>query len=61
VSDPRIAILLAAFNGIKYIEQQLQSITQQKNVEVSVFISVGIPISLLRTFLLLRPCYLMTF
>jgi rhamnosyltransferase len=42
VLEPRIAILLAAFNGIEFIEQQLQSIEQQKNVDVSIFISVDL-------------------
>jgi len=42
VSGSRIAILLAAYNGIEFIEQQLLSIKQQKNVDVSVFISVDL-------------------
>lgn len=42
MSGSRIAILLAAYNGIEFIEQQLLSIKQQKNVDVSVFISVDL-------------------
>ncbi len=39
---PSVVVLLAAYNGITYIEQQLQSILQQKNVNVTVFISVDL-------------------
>jgi rhamnosyltransferase len=37
---PRIAILLAAYNGMQWIEAQLNSILEQKSVSVKVFISV---------------------
>ncbi|MEG5265971.1 glycosyltransferase [Pseudomonas sp. JDS28PS106] len=37
---PRVAVLLAAFNGVLWIEEQLDSILTQTNVDVSVFISV---------------------
>lgn len=37
-----IAVLLAAYNGTDFIEQQLESILQQKLVEVTIFISVDI-------------------
>lgn len=37
---PRVAVLLAAYNGMAYIEQQLQSILGQVGVRVTVFISV---------------------
>lgn len=37
---PRVAVLLAAYNGMAWIEAQLDSILKQTNVCVSVFISV---------------------
>lgn len=37
---PQVAVLLAAFNGIKYIEAQISSIISQVDVDVTVFISV---------------------
>lgn len=37
---PRIAVCLAAFNGIRFIEEQIQTILQQENVDVRLFISV---------------------
>lgn len=37
---PRMLVLLAAYNGLKFINEQLASILKQKNVEVSVYISV---------------------
>jgi rhamnosyltransferase len=37
---PKIAIFLAAYNGMEWINQQLQSILMQIDVEVSVFISI---------------------
>ncbi|RRV08485.1 glycosyltransferase family 2 protein [Pseudomonas sp. v388] len=37
---PKVAILLAAYNGMSWIEEQLDSILKQTNVSVSVFISV---------------------
>lgn len=36
----RIAILLAAYNGAKYLQEQIDSILNQKDVEVTLFISV---------------------
>ncbi len=38
--SPRIAVLLAAYNGMSWLEEQLDSILKQANVRVSVFISV---------------------
>ncbi|WP_447738149.1 glycosyltransferase [Aeromonas veronii] len=38
----KIAVILAAYNGLKYLPQQLESIFQQKNVQVDIFISVDI-------------------
>lgn len=37
---PRVAVLLAAYNGAAYIEEQLKSIFEQLDVFVTVFISV---------------------
>ena len=39
---PRVAVLLAAFNGIHYLEEQLNSILSQEGVAVEVFISVDV-------------------
>lgn len=35
----KIAVLLASYNGIKYIKEQIDSILNQKNVNVTIFIS----------------------
>ncbi len=35
---PRVAVLLAAYNGMEWIEEQLDSILNQINVSVTVFI-----------------------
>ena len=37
---PRIAVLMAAYNGVSFLKEQLQSIEQQKHVDVSIFISI---------------------
>lgn len=39
-SFPRFAVLLAAYNGRKWFSAQLQSILDQENVHVTVFVSV---------------------
>ncbi len=39
-SLPRVAVALAAFNGMAYIGEQLESILRQEGVDVHVFISV---------------------
>ena len=39
-STPRIAVLLAAYQGMKWIEQQVDSILTQEAVQLSLFISV---------------------
>ena len=39
---PSVAVLLAAFNGMEFIEEQLQTILQQQDVDVTVFISVDL-------------------
>lgn len=40
----RVAILLAAYNGVSFIEQQLKSILRQKSVSVTIFISVDVSV-----------------
>lgn len=40
--EPKIAVLLAAFNGLDYIEPQLHSILNQRGVQVDIFISVDL-------------------
>lgn len=37
---PRVAVLLAAHNGLKWVDEQVQSIVHQQNVELEIFISV---------------------
>lgn len=39
-SMPKVAVLLAAYNGMEFIQVQLESVLKQKDVLVSVFISV---------------------
>ncbi len=39
---PRVAVLLAAYNGMRWIEQQLASIQAQHQVDVTIFISVDL-------------------
>jgi rhamnosyltransferase len=39
-SKPSVAVLLAAYNGEQYIEEQLDSIIDQDGVKLSIFISV---------------------
>ena len=41
-SEPNIAVLLAAYNGMQWIKEQLILITNQKDVAVAVFISVDL-------------------
>jgi rhamnosyltransferase len=40
VTNPNVAVLLAAYNGMQWIEEQLTSIQYQTNVNVHIFISV---------------------
>lgn len=40
VRHPKVAVLLAAFNGMQWIEEQLASILNQYAVDVTVYISV---------------------
>lgn len=39
-SDPKVAILLAVYNGMPWIEEQVQSIFDQQGVNISLFISI---------------------
>ena len=39
---PYIAVLLAAYNGEEWIEEQINTILSQKNVNINIFISVDI-------------------
>jgi rhamnosyltransferase len=40
VEHPRVAVLLAAYNGMRWIEEQLASILKQSAVDVTVYISI---------------------
>ncbi|MBM5461506.1 glycosyltransferase [Pseudomonas sp. P66] len=40
VRCPRVAVLLAAYNGMQWIEEQLASILGQSSVDVTVYISI---------------------
>ena len=37
---PSVAVCLAAFNGVQYLQPQLDSILQQTNVDITLFVSV---------------------
>ncbi|MCG3737687.1 glycosyltransferase [Vibrio cincinnatiensis] len=39
-NQPKVAVLLAAYNGMEWIKEQIDSIFAQKNVDVKIFISV---------------------
>lgn len=39
-TSPKIAVLLAAYNGLSYIEAQINSILRQVGVDVTIFLSV---------------------
>ena len=41
-SNPSVAVLLAAFNGIKWIEEQVKSIFNQKDINIHIYISVDL-------------------
>lgn len=40
VKIPKVAVLLAAYNGMKWIEEQVTSILAQSDVDVTVYVSV---------------------
>jgi rhamnosyltransferase len=39
---PRVAVLLAVFNGVAWLEEQILSILRQKDIEVTLYISVDL-------------------
>ena len=41
-NNPSIAVLLAAYNGMDWIEEQVASILSQKNISIEIFISVDL-------------------
>ena len=40
IMKPKVAVVLAVYNGIDWIQEQLESILIQKNVAVTIFISI---------------------
>jgi rhamnosyltransferase len=42
VRAPKVAVLLAAYNGMQWIEEQLVSILEQSGVDVTVYISIDL-------------------
>lgn len=40
ITHPNVAIALAAYNGMKWLPEQIQSILEQKNVTITIFISI---------------------
>ena len=41
-NDPKVAVLLAAYNGMQWIEEQVNSILIQQGVNVTIFVSVDL-------------------
>lgn len=41
---PRVAVLLAAYNGMQWIEEQVDSILEQQGVSVTLFVSVDVSV-----------------
>ena len=41
-NEPKIAVLLAAFNGMQWIEEQVDTILAQQGVDISLYISVDL-------------------
>ena len=39
---PKIAVLFAAYNGMKWMDEQIETIFNQQGVEITVFISVDL-------------------
>ena len=39
---PSVVVLLSAYNGIKWIEEQITSILSQKNISIEIFISIDL-------------------
>jgi rhamnosyltransferase len=48
---PKFAVILAAYNGKNYIEDQINSILKQKNIDITLYISVDKSIDGTETFL----------
>lgn len=48
---PNVAVLLAAYNGAKYIKEQIDSILNQRDVDVTIFISIDTSTDGTRNFL----------
>lgn len=48
---PRYAVLLAAYNGVNWIEAQIESILNQENVDLEIFISIDLSTDGTRSFL----------
>lgn len=48
---PHVAVLLAAYNGLKWIKEQIDSILKQNHVSVVIFISIDISIDETRKYL----------
>ena len=51
----KIAVLLASYNGVKYIKEQIDSILNQKDVDITIFISDDLSID--RTIEYLQDIY----
>jgi len=41
-NNPSVAVLLAAYNGMEWIEEQVSSVLSQKNTSIEIFISVDL-------------------
>jgi len=42
MKKPKIAILLAAYNGVEFLDEQFRSILNQQNVDVSIIVSIDL-------------------
>ena len=42
--NPKVAVLLAAYNGMHWLREQMESILSQKNVLLTVFVSVDVSV-----------------
>lgn len=41
-NKPTVAVLLAAYNGLNYVEEQIDSILNQKEVSLTIFVSIDL-------------------
>lgn len=39
---PKVAVLLAAYNGMQWIKEQIDTVFNQQNVDVTIYISVDL-------------------